>query len=128
MRLVAYSLKLVFMKDFKKLLVWQKGMEIVELSFLFSESLPVEEKYGLRSQMTRAAISIPSNIAEGSSRKSDKEYAHFLEISLGSSFELETQFLICEKQKIGKQELIIKSLKEINELQKMLYSYYLKIN
>lgn len=109
-------------------MVWQKGMQIVELSFKFSESLPTEEKYGLRSQMTRAAVSIPSNIAEGGSRKSEKEYAHFLEISLGSSFELETQFLICAQLKIGNIDLIDKALKEIEEYQKMMNSFRSKVN
>ena len=60
---------------------------------LLAKSLPKEEKYGLQSQITRAVISIPSNIAEGSCRFSNKEFKRFLEIALGSSFELETQLL-----------------------------------
>ena len=109
-------------------LFWQKGMQIVKLCFQFSERLPSEEKYGLRSQMTRASVSIPSNIAEGSSRKSEKEYAHYLDISLGSSFELETQLLICEQLKIGDLELTEKLKKEIAEFQKMMYSFRQKLN
>jgi len=76
------------MKNFKQLTVWQKSMNLVVETHQLSKSLPNEEKFGLISQMNRAAVSIPSNIAEGSSRRSDKDYARFLEIALGSSFEL----------------------------------------
>jgi four helix bundle protein len=76
------------MKDFKKLNVWQKSMELVTFVYKVSKEFPVEEKYGLTSQITRSAISIPSNIAEGSSRFSERDYFRFLEIALGSAFEL----------------------------------------
>lgn len=85
------------MKNFKELRVWQKGMDAAVEAFRISRLLPDEERYGLRSQLTRAAVSIPSNIAEGSSRSSDKDYRRFLEISLGSCFEAETQLLIAER-------------------------------
>ncbi len=81
------------MKNYKELLVWQRGMVIVEATYELVRQLPREETYGLRSQMTRAAISIPSNIAEGSSRTSELEYKRFLEIALGSCFELDTQLI-----------------------------------
>ncbi len=68
-------------------------MEIVKLTYELVKRLPKTEEYGLKSQMQRAVISIPSNIAEGCSRKSNKEVAHYFEISIGSSFELETQIL-----------------------------------
>ena len=79
------------MKNFKQLRVWQKGLEIALASYELVQAFPKEERYGLSSQITRAAVSIPSNIAEGSSRGSEKDYNRFLEISLGSCFELETQ-------------------------------------
>ncbi|PLX22308.1 MAG: diversity-generating retroelement protein bAvd family protein [Marinilabiliales bacterium] len=85
------------MKDFKKLNVWQKGIDLVTSIYKISKNFPSEEKYGLSSQITRAAVSIPSNIAEGSSRFSEKDYFRFLEIALGSAFELETQLMIVEK-------------------------------
>ena len=72
------------MKNFKELKIWQLGMKIVKEIYLFSNFLPEHEKYGLRSQITRAAVSIPTNIAEGSSRESDKDYKRFLEMALGS--------------------------------------------
>ena len=82
------------MKNYKELKVWQRGLELVALTYALVRQLPREEVYGLRSQMTRAAVSIPSNIAEGSSRTSEKEYRHFLEIALGSCFELDTQLVV----------------------------------
>ena len=82
------------MKNYKELKVWQRGLELVALTYAVVRQLPREEAYGLRSQMTRAAVSIPSNIAEGSSRTSEKEYRHFLEIALGSCFELDTQLIV----------------------------------
>jgi len=78
------------MRNFKQLLIWQKGFQIAVKSFQFTSSFPKEEKFRLTIQLTRAAVSIPSNIAEGSSRTSSKDYNRFLEISLGSSFEMET--------------------------------------
>ena len=82
------------MKNYKELKVWQRGIELAKSTYALVRQLPREETYGLRSQMTRAAVSIPSNIAEGSSRTSENEYRHFLEIALGSCFELDTQLII----------------------------------
>lgn len=84
------------MKNFKQLLVWQKGFRIAVECFKLIENFPKEEKFSLSNQITRAAVSIPSNIAEGSSRSSEKDYHRFLELSLGSAFELETQLLIAD--------------------------------
>lgn len=81
------------MKNFKELRVWQNGLTITKLSYKFTAKLPPNEKFGLTSQINRAAVSIPSNIAEGSSRKSQKDYFRFLEIALGSAFELESLLL-----------------------------------
>jgi four helix bundle protein len=82
------------MKNYKELKVWQRGIELAKSTYELVRQLPREETYGLRSQMTRAAVSIPSNIAEGSSRTSENEYRHFLEIALGSCFELDMQLII----------------------------------
>jgi four helix bundle protein len=80
--------------DHKELDVWKKSMKLVEEIYKLSNDFPKEEIYGLTSQIRRAAISIPSNSAEGSARKSNKEYLQFLSISLGSLAELETQYLL----------------------------------
>jgi four helix bundle protein len=82
------------MKDFKKLQIWENGITIVEKSYGIAQLLPKDEKFSLISQLTRAAISVPTNIAEGSSRKSPKDYSRFLEYSLGSTFEIETLMII----------------------------------
>ena len=89
---------------------------------------PKEEKYGLVSQITRSASSIPANIAEGSSRKSDREYAHFLQISLGSCFELETHILLSELLGFGLINIRKSILYKIDEEQKMLISFIDKLN
>ncbi len=82
------------MKTHKDLEIWQKGIDLVENIYSHSRKFPQEEIYGLTAQMRRSAISIPSNIAEGAARQSDKEFIQFLYISLGSLSELETQCLI----------------------------------
>ncbi len=88
------------MRNFKELKIWQKGFQIAINSFKLTSTFPKEEKYGITSQITKAAVSIPSNIAEGSSRSSEKDYNRFIEISLGSTFELETQLLKLQKPSI----------------------------
>ncbi len=85
------------MRNFRKLDIWAQGIEIVKMIYQIANKLPKEEAYGLRSQITRASVSVPSNIAEGSSRNSDKEFKRFLEIAIGSLFELETQLIIIKE-------------------------------
>jgi four helix bundle protein len=116
------------MRNFKQLLIWQKGLEIATQSFKLVKAFPLEERFGLSSQMTKAAISIPSNIAEGSSRKSEKEYGRFLEISLGSSFELETQAMIADAINYGQKDLIKIFLNDIREEQRMISGFISQLN
>ncbi len=115
------------MKNFKQLLIWQKGLKIAVGSFELVASFPKEEKYSLSSQITKAAVSIPSNIAEGSSRTSSKDYNRFLEFSLGSSFEMETQVLIAEAVNFGDKGKRAELLKDLDEEQKMLISFMSKL-
>ena len=79
------------MKSFRDLIVWQKSMDFVTEMYSITKDFPDEEKYGLSSQLRRASISIPSNIAEGFGRKSDGDFARFLSIALGSNYEVQTQ-------------------------------------
>ena len=116
------------MRNFKELKIWQKGFQIAINSFKLTSTFPKEEKYGITSQITKAAVSIPSNISEGSSRSSEKDYNRFVEISLGSTFELETQLLIAEAVNYGYKELRNEMLKDIDEEQKMLFSFMNKLN
>ena len=85
------------MRDFKKLDIWKNAIELVKQVYRLSDKLPLEEKFGLRSQITRAVISIPSNIAEGCSRNSENEFKRFLEIAMGSLFEVETHLIITQE-------------------------------
>lgn len=116
------------MRNFKELKIWQKGFEVAVKSFKLTASFPKEEKYGITSQVTRAAVSIPSNIAEGSSRSSEKDYNRFIEIALGSTFELETQLLISQAVSFGDNNLSTEILNDLNEEQKMLISFMNKLN
>lgn len=84
--------------NFKKLKIWLMAMELSKITFDLTDTFPPYENYGLKSQMDRCSISIPSNIAEGSSR-TNKSFSHFLDIALGSSFELQTQFLLATHRK-----------------------------
>ncbi|MBE6741791.1 MAG: four helix bundle protein [Ruminococcaceae bacterium] len=108
--------------EYKDLLVWQKGMDIVEETYQLTKLLPKEEIYALSNQMRRAAVSILSNIAEGQQRKSTKEFANFLSISRGSVAELETQLYICVRLNYLTAEQVKKSLDMCAEIGKMLNS------
>lgn len=114
------------MHNLKELKIWHKAIELTTEVYRLTAEFPKEEKYGLTSQVRRAAVSIPSNIAEGAGRNSDKEFVHFLGISNGSSYELQTQLIISKN--LG---LIINTeniLDQINQIQKMNYSLQQKLN
>jgi four helix bundle protein len=110
-------------KNFKQLRVWQKGMTIAVDSFNLVKVFPSEQRFGLCLQITKAGVSIPANIAEGSSRSSGKDYTRFVEISLGSAFELETHLLVAEKLNFGDETLRKKLLTDIDDQQKMLVGF-----
>ena len=110
------------MRNFRKLEIWQKGIELVKTIYKTTLEFPHAEKFGLISQMQRAAVSIPSNIAEGCSRNSDIEFKRFLEIAIGSSFELETQLIIATDLKILADKDFELILIDINTLQKQINS------
>lgn len=111
------------MKDFKKLEVWQRGIKIVESAYILTKLLPKEEKFNLVSQINRSAVSIPSNIAEGSSRRSEKDYFRFLEIALGSCFELETQIIILNALEFVSEEQTVEILNLIETEEKQLFAF-----
>ncbi len=85
-------------KSYKELDVWKKGIEIVDVVYKMTGTFPKEERYGLATQMQRAAVSIVSNIAEGFARQHTKEYQQFCYIALGSCAELETQLIIAQRR------------------------------
>ena len=115
------------MKNFKKLKIWHKGIDIVKEVYKIANLLPERERYGLISQITRASVSIPSNIAEGSSRRSGKDYFRFLEIALGSSFEVETQMIIIENLNYVKSNQLVKLFKMLDEEQMIIYGLMNKL-
>lgn len=108
------------MQNYTDLNVWQKSMDLVEEVYTLVKRLPKEEMYALSSQLRRAAVSIPSNIAEGNGRSSKKEYLRFLLISRGSTFEVETQLLICVKVEYLIEEEIERAMTLCSEVKKML--------
>jgi len=114
--------------SYKELIVWQKGLDLVFAVYKLTSFFPKEETYGLISQMRRAAVSIPSNIAEGRERGTKKDYLQFLRIAKGSSAELETQILVAEKlypnNKIDYND--VKRL--ITEVKLMLSAMIIKMN
>ena len=110
-------------RTFKDLKIWVKSMEIVKTTYQVVHNFPKNEEYALSSQMRRAAISIPSNIAEGFGRKSKKEFHHFLHISLGSLFELQTQLEIAFDQSFLSNNVFNEYYEMLRELERMLCSF-----
>lgn len=116
------------MHNFKELIVWQKSIDLTSEIYEVLAGFPLDEKFGLISQIKRAAVSIPSNIAEGTGRSSAKEFKHFLSISLGSSFEIETQFIIAYRLGLIDKEKMENFANKISEIQKMIYKLERSIN
>lgn len=115
------------MRNYKELKIWQKAMKIGKEAYEIVNTLPSVENYGLRSQITRSAVSISSNIAEGSSRSSDKDYGRFLEIALGSCFELETQIILTKELGLVDKSRSDVLLESIVEEQKMISGFLKKL-
>ncbi|MCP4460770.1 MAG: four helix bundle protein [Cytophagales bacterium] len=116
------------MHDYKKLDVWSKSMDLVKKVYDVSSSFPDKEKFGLISQMRRCSVSIPSNIAEGAGRISDKEFNNFLSYSLGSAFELETRLLLSVRLEFVKEEKVRNILSELESICKMIHSLKKRIS
>lgn len=113
------------MQTYKDLIVWQKSIGLVNEIYKISDSLPKHELYILVSQMLRAAISIPSNIAEGSRRSHKPEYIQFLSIAIASAAELETQIIITKNRYISID--CTTAEKTLDEIQRMLYAMISKL-
>ncbi|TYZ07018.1 four helix bundle protein [Hymenobacter lutimineralis] len=108
---------------FRDLKIWQKAMLITKLTYQCCALFPPDERFGLTSQMRRAAVSIPSNIAEGAGRGSAKDFGQFLSIATGSAYELETQFLLAAEFGYIDEPRLQAVVSELVELQKMLYGF-----
>lgn len=114
-------------QSFKELLIWQKGIVLVDAIYDIADTFPHAELYGLISQCKRSAVSIPSNISEGSQRISDKEFSNFILIAKGSLAELETQMIIAQRRKYFTPEKGKPIFDQMDELNKMIYSFYQKL-
>lgn len=106
--------------NFRELKIWKESMNLTENVYKFTKSIHSDEKFGLISQINRSALSIPSNIAEGSGRTTGKEFNRFLDIALASSYELETQLILASRIFDLETEFIISQL---NEIQKMISGF-----
>lgn len=113
------------LNSFKELIVWQKAIKLVHEIYSITKKLPKSEMFGLCSQMQRAAVSIPSNIAEGYKRNHRPEFIQFLAISISSAAELETQIIICKGEYKDLDYSKVEMLSE--EIQKMLYVMIAKL-
>lgn len=111
------------MNNLKELKIWNKAIDLTVDVYKATSTFPADERFGLISQSRRSAVSIPSNIAEGAGRNSKKEFANFLGIANGSSYELQTQLVISNRLELLNDDLLNDLLKQIDELQKMNYSF-----
>ncbi|MCB0497175.1 MAG: four helix bundle protein [Cyclobacteriaceae bacterium] len=109
------------MHNYKELKVWNKAVELSTVVYSLCAEFPKEERYGLKSQMQRSAVSIASNIAEGAGRNSDKEFRQFLAYAYGSCYELETQVIISRNVGLIENEISKSIQNQIIEITKMLY-------
>ena len=116
------------MKDFKKLDMWKHAMDLVDLVYDLYDGLPWQDVSECKGQSQRAAISIPSNIAEGNSRRSEKSKYRFMEIALGSAFELETQTLSAMRMKWCRMEQAERIIVAVDRQQKMIMGFMDKLN
>lgn len=110
------------MHKIEDLKIWQKSIELSKLVYKLIEQLPSDERYGLTNQIKRSVISIPSNIAEGAGRNSNKEFKHFLSIANGSAYELQTQLILTSELGLISIDKMRPINNLLNEILKMSYS------
>ena len=111
------------MHKFKALEIWKRSRAFCSEIYTLTSKFPDSEKFGLTNQLRRASVSIPSNIAEGSSRQSNKDFARFLQIALGSAYEIETQLLIASDLKFISEKELHPVSKELEEIIKMISKF-----
>ncbi|MBP4138514.1 MULTISPECIES: four helix bundle protein [Flavobacterium] len=115
------------MSNFRNLLIWQKSMSLITKIYYSTNNFPKEEIFGLTSQIRRSSISIPSNIAEGYGRQSDKDFLRFLNISIGSLFEMQTQLEIAKNITYLNEEEFNNLYEDSREVERMLVSFINKL-
>lgn len=114
--------------NFRKLDIWIDGVDLADKVYSMTSKFPTEERFGLSSQMQRAAVSVSSNIAEGSAKDSDKDYCRFLGISLGSLYELETQLEIAYRRGYMEGVIYTDMLTKTIGLQRRIFSFRQHLN
>ena len=115
------------MHDFKRFIFWKKSRNLVKEIYLLTKNYPIDEKFGLISQMRRSAISIVSNIAEGCGRYSKKEFIHFLNITIGSLCELESQLILSFDLSLIDKDQLDSNSERIIEIRKMIFVFNNKL-
>lgn len=115
------------MHNYKELEIWKASLSICTPIYKITKKFPDDEKFGLISQLRRAAVSVPSNIAEGSARHSDKDFVRFLEYSLGSCREIETQILVAQNLEYTNPDEVNIILKELYRIMVMINNFIKKL-
>ncbi len=116
------------MHNFKELRTWEEAMNVAEMVFALTQTFSKEHRFEISSQMNRAAISIPSNIAEGCGRGTNPQLLHFLDIAQGSAYELETQLLLCLRIKLAFNDNIQPIIEKIRYVQSLIANFKKSIN
>ena len=116
------------MRDFKKLKIWQRGVVIAVKALKFTSTIPKQGLFDFCAQINSSASSIPSNIAEGSAKRSEKDYYRFVEIAQASSYELETRLTVAKNANLGHQQLLDELLEELIIEQKMIATFLDTLN
>jgi four helix bundle protein len=109
--------------NFKRMKIWQEGISVVQITYKIVKTFPDYEKFNLVSQLIRCAVSIPSNIAEGTSKRTDRHFIQFLENSLGSAFEWETQIIVAYKENYITEDEFNLFEEKIQDLQRMISGF-----
>ncbi|MCD6205007.1 MAG: four helix bundle protein [Candidatus Marinimicrobia bacterium] len=115
------------MHNYKELQIWQRSRELVKDIYHLTEVFPDTERFGLVTQMRRSSVSIPSNIAEGSGKSSNKDFIRFLEMARSSAFELETQLILAHDLRFISEEKLSDLQGKLEEIQKMIFGFEKKI-
>jgi four helix bundle protein len=111
------------MHNFRELKIWQKSVTLVKAIYILTQTFPKEEIYGITNQIRRCAVSIPSNIAEGCGRNTNKQLIQFLDIAHGSSCELETQLIIANELEFISIDQLNLLMADVHEVQKMIFGF-----
>ena len=109
--------------NFKKLHVWQEALDFCDAVYNYTDGLPSKERHNLCDQLEKCAVSIPANISEGSSKRTNVHFSEFITTALGSSYEAQTHLLICQRRKYGNQIMLETLLIDVEKLQGRIFNF-----